>query len=77
LEGFLGCVGGFERHHGGMTDGGTQSAHFRFVIRPNIRCKSALFRRMSLMKQISVAFSNDPAEVPRSVVPSLLRTEII
>jgi hypothetical protein len=37
---FLGCVGGFERLRGGITDVGTQSAHFRFVIRPNVRSKS-------------------------------------
>jgi hypothetical protein len=37
---FLGCVGGFERLRGGITDVGTQSAHFRFVIRPNVPSKS-------------------------------------
>ena len=42
-------VGGFERLRGGITDAGTQSAHLRFLIRPDVRCKSALFRRMSLM----------------------------
>jgi hypothetical protein len=33
----------------GITDVGTHSAQFRSVIRPNVRCKSAFLRRMSLM----------------------------
>ena len=52
---FVGCVGGFERLRGGITNVGTQSAHFRFVIRPNLRCKSASFCRNVIDRRKSVS----------------------
>jgi hypothetical protein len=52
---------------------GTHPAH-KMGIRKRV---SPDFLNTSIDQQISVGFSNHPAEVPRSDDPSLLRTEII